>query len=87
MSYPDDMRDQRSECTCGCGWPEWYRSKFSNIAFGALLVVAGLIWLGGKVGWFSTEWLSSGIVWPSILIAVGVWVVLGTALAKRGSQS
>jgi phage shock protein C len=52
---------------------------------GAILVVLGFIFLADNFSWFYwPHWLRFADLWPLILIAVGIAVILGAA---RGKQS
>ena len=66
-----------------CDWRQWCKSRFSGIGFGILLVVVGLFWYGSKAGWFHAEWLRSDILWPSVMIFIGGWILLRAVLRRK----
>ncbi len=50
-----------------------------NLGLGSFLILLGLYFLGKELGWFSSD-IS---FWPLILIAVGVWMIIGRVFEKR----
>ena len=63
----------------GCCGP-WYmkRSHSCGIGFGIMLILAGILWLASKMGWFNPE-----LFWPSAILAVGVMIVAFTLTRGR----
>jgi hypothetical protein len=58
--------------------PRW---GYGPQAIGLVLIVVGVLFLVRNAGWLVVDW---GVVWPILVIAVGLWVVVG-ALRWRGS--
>jgi len=50
--------------------------KRGSIAFGTILIVVGLLFLLNNLGIF--HWLNWSTLWPLILIAIGVLIIVGT---------
>jgi len=48
--------------------------------FGLFLIVLGVGWLGGMLGWFAFSWKWAG---PLALIALGMMMVLGKGRHRR----
>lgn len=46
--------------------------SLGNLGFGLFLIIIGVFLLGRELGWFSVKFS----VWPVILIAFGIWMVL-----------
>jgi hypothetical protein len=44
-------------------------NRRGGIRFGYLLMMLGLLWLGGALGWLQSE-----VVWPLTVITFGLWL-------------
>ncbi len=42
-----------------------------GIRFGFLLILLGLLWLGGAVGWIREE-----LIWPLTVLSFGLWLAV-----------
>ena len=42
-----------------------------GVRFGFLLILLGLLWLGGALGWLQSE-----VIWPLTVIAIGLWLAI-----------
>ena len=49
--------------------------KRAGFSCGAMMIVAGILWLLARVGVISFAWLNGIPVWPILLILCGVWIV------------
>jgi lia operon protein LiaF len=49
--------------------PRW---SSGEVFFGLLLIVLGLMFLAGNLGWVTISW---GVVWPLILVLFGLWLI------------
>lgn len=50
--------------------------KRDSITFGIIIIVIGLLFLLNNLGIF--HWLNWSTLWPLILIAIGVLIIVGT---------
>lgn len=53
-------------------------STRGGIGFGYVLIVLGLLWLGGVLGWIRAE-----IIWPVFVIVVGLWLAVFSRIRWR----
>jgi len=68
----DEYKSMGGDSVC-CTRERWHRARF-----GILLIVIGLLWFAQKAGWFPSE-----IFGPSILLALGLWIIVTSHFQKR----
>jgi hypothetical protein len=62
------------------------RERRTGRPIGVLLILVSLFWYGAVVDWFVGDWWESGLIGPSVLMLIGVWIVLRPSLRRRESQ-
>jgi len=68
----DEYKSMGGDCM------SWFRKRGHRGRFGILLIVIGLLWLGQRAGWFTSE-----IFGPLVLLTIGVWMIATPYLQKR----
>lgn len=49
--------------------------KPTNVLFGSILILFGIIQLAKEFGWFYVDWHLVRRFWPLLLIALGVFLI------------
>lgn len=83
MLRGSNLEDQR-----GCGWCERRprRTHTGGRRLGVVLILVSLFWYGAVVDWFADDRWQSGIVGPTALMLVGVWLAVRSILKSRESH-